>query len=258
MGPTIAIHANPALQHQQQFGEYFLTGFKRHGIKAELTSNVNQEADVHVVLGPHYARDRWAGNHTILLDRGWWGDPAWDVSIGWMNHNTGMIISTGNDDTRPKPELLAMREGATPFRPGSRCIGLLDYGMPPEKLSQQYTVGYALHPQWRADAIRPHPADKTQGDLIDALAGFHRAIGYRTSALVTALIQGLRVYCLDVRNPAHHDNCPSRETWLNNLSHHHYNGDEIASGLVWEFLCNCRSSPVRSMSLSNTAGHATI
>lgn len=228
MRESMAIHTNTALPHQAEFASYLQLGFRRHGVNALITADIDREADIHVVLGPHYAKQRWLGHRTLLLDRGWWGDHTWDVSLSWMTPDGAHTISDGSPADRPKPEMRPWKEAE------ERSLVLLDYGF--------QGTGWAEHA--RNCSVRLHPANCTPPEsLHNALDRHDYAVGYGTTALVAAAIAGLPVVCLDHRNPvmpvASQDLPlvrPSRTQWLNNLSYHQYNGNEIADGTAWAFL----------------------
>lgn len=231
MPESIAIHTNTALKHQAEFASYLQLGFRKHGLNAQITTDIYQQADLHVVLGPHYAKQQWLGHRTLLLDRGWWGDSSWDVSLSWMTPEGGHTITDGNLGDRPQPELQPWKERET------HCLVLADYGM----IVTPQNVGDLT--RYRV-TIRPHPATvKPYEGLHDALSRHDLAVGFGTTALVAAAIHGLPCVCLDARNVAAPVGSsdlrlrrPDRRQWLNNLSYHHYNGNEIADGTAWAFL----------------------
>lgn len=240
MATRAVIHTNPRLAHQVQFGEWLRRGFARHGVVAEVSADVDREADLHVVQGPWYARDRWLGHpRTVLLERGWWGDPARDVSLGWMTADGGLSIRAGCADDRFKPVL-------APWKPPrdfeARALLLLDYGQSPDPAVVQALTAV---PNPALLTVRQHPNSCAPSESLSA--AFQRcdfALGHRTSALVSACIAGLPVVCFDHRNPVWpmaSNNLRSlmrvqREGWLRDLSYHQWHADEIANGQAWAFL----------------------
>lgn len=84
---------------------------------------------------------------------------------------------------------------------------------------------------YEADEIRFHPARGKSADSLEA--AFERndiAIGYQTTALVTAALAGLHPVCLDKRN------IMARDDWLEVLPYADWHLDEIENGDVWEFV----------------------
>jgi hypothetical protein len=211
----VTIHINPKQPHQQEHGQWFLKGFKRLGIKAEVTTSISRESDVHIVSGPHFAKDRWLGHpRTILLDRAYYRDGSKpsgmasmpDISLGWMREDGGRIFELGSGRNPPTPKDRPSYGGT---------IFLADYGGPIE----------------RADTIRYHPADKRPGNtLSEALRGHRTAIGYQTTALVTAALEGLEIVCKDKRNIMFEKN------WLQLLPYADWHYSEIESGEALDFL----------------------
>lgn len=205
----VAIHVNPSLSHQREHGECFYKGFKRHGIKASVTHNRNAEADIHVISGPHYAKQTWLDHpRVILLDRCFYkGDPE-HVSLGWMKSDGTRTYAAGIGRESLRREDRGAREGT---------IFLADYNGPLEQ----------------ADTIRLHPARENNTEsLHDALCRHATAIGYLTTALVTAGLLGLEVICRDERS------IMAQPNWLELLPYADWHLKEIASGEAWEHLRN--------------------
>lgn len=213
----IVIHINTHLSHQIEHGELFYRGFKRHGLDSVITADPEMEGDVHVISGPHYAKHFWLNHpHTILLDRCHYRGNPESVSIGWMDQGGGRIWHKG--EGRPPPEI---RYNAS----GDKTIFLAEYHGVTE----------------RADTIRRHPADETHDrDLIEVLREHRTAIGYNTSSLVTAALEGLDIVCKSKQNIMSQDN------WLELLPYSDWYLSEIESGEVWEHL---QSSPNQLLSL---------
>ena len=220
---SAVIHTNPNLKHQIEFAEYLSHGLRKHNVTPTITSDRNAQGDIHIVLGPHYAKQECLNHRTILLDRGFWGNPAVDVSLAWMTKNGGRVMVEGADH-RPKPEL-------QPWIYGDKVIELVDFGKQP-------TTGHAY---------RLHPTtSKPTETLLTALDYHDIAVGGVGTAMVTAAIYGLPVVCLDNRSvclPISSKSTnpidiirPCREQWLNNLSCMNWSGSEIESGEAFEYL----------------------
>ena len=203
----IAIHTNFTLPHQLKYAQHLSVGFKRHGHKTTITQDIHRAADIHVVLGPHYAKERWLEHpHVILLDRAYYRPDPINVSLGWMNSNGGRDFKIGCGRIPP-------------IRKNKRTTGgtifLADYNGPME----------------RADTVRLHPSnEKPETGLIDALYGHKRAIGYKTTSLVTAGLEGLEVICRDKQNIMYKNN------WIDLLPYADWSYEEIESGEAWEHL----------------------
>lgn len=204
---VITIHINAALNHQVEHALWFKAGLKRHGVDLVITSNIQQESDIHIVSGPHYAASYWASHkRTILLDRCYYmGNPD-NVSLGWIKPNGGRQFIAGSG--RKSPDI-------KPNRARSGRIFLADYNGPVET----------------ADTVRLHPGRSCgQPGLIDELRRHRVAIGYRTTALVTAALEGLEIECKDDRNILAEPN------WLELLPYADWHKTEIESGEAWQHL----------------------
>jgi len=203
----IRIHINPALAHQIQHGMLLLAGFKKHGLDAKVTSDPQEKADIHVVSGPHFAKHFWLDHpNTILLDRCYYRGNPEHVSFGWLNNqgSRDFIVGAG----RPRPGIL---DNAS----GDKTIFLADYQGAIED----------------ADTVRLHPLDgKYDKSLLESLREHKFAIGYNTTALVTAAIEGLNVTCLSKNS------IMSQENWLDLLPYADWHMSEIESGELWDHL----------------------
>lgn len=211
----VTFHINETQPHQVEHAQWFRKGLEAHGIQLKITSCIIEPADIHIVSGPHYAASYWAKhNHVIAIDRCYYRDsdkPSGmasmpDISIGWLRRDGGRQFTIGSGRTAPYIKASGAGQGR---------IFLADYSGP--------TVD--------ADGVRLHPsrAGKQRG-LIDDLRRYHTAIGFRTSALVTAGLEGLEIDCRDKRN------IMSEPNWLELLPYADWNYKEIESGGAWQHL----------------------
>jgi len=128
------------------------------------------------------------------------------VSLGWLRADGGRDFRTGAGRSAPQIE-------DKPETGGS--IFLADYGGPIEP----------------ADTVRRHPAEEApQETLREALRRHRLAIGYQTTALVTAALAGLDFICKDPRNILWEEN------WIELLPYADWHWSEIESGEAWEHL----------------------
>jgi hypothetical protein len=172
--------------------------------------------DIHIVQGPHFAKDRWLNARTILLDRAYYKEekttdlPGMDyVSLGWLMPNGRR--STTEGEGRPPPEIGTNN--------GKGTIFLADYGGPIEP----------------ADTVRRHPAEEKHTESLTEVLSRHKtAIGYTTTALIKAALMGLDVVS---RDPTHILNNPD---WLTLLPYIDWHYTEIQSGEAWEHLWQSR------------------
>jgi len=184
-----------------------IAGFKRHGLTAQITHDPSAQADLHVISGPYFAKSHWVGNpNTILLDRCYYrGNPEF-VSLGWMNGQGGRDFFAG--EGRGPPEI---KNNAT----GTKLIFLADYDGPLED----------------ADTVRFHPAQAAHPKtLLESLREHRKAIGYGTTALVTAALEGLEVTCRSEQN------IMSQPNWRELLPYADWGLTEIESGEAWAHL----------------------
>lgn len=202
----IAIHTNPQMPHQIRYARHLHKGFARHGLSAHVISSKHQDADIHVIIGPHYARYPWVNHPRVLwVDRCYYrGDPD-HVSIGWQNIHGGRDFRIGEGRKRPD-----IKENH-----GQGTIFLADYQG-------------VIEP---ADTVRRHPAQETSREPLKAALDRHdTAIGYSTSALVEAALRGLKVICKDPNNIVY------RDDWHDVLPYADWSWQEIENGEAWQHL----------------------
>ena len=231
----ITVHINPNIENQVVYGTALADGFMQHGERVNLTSDVRAHGDVHCIIGPWYAFREYRNHPGVLyLDRACWDHPAY-TCINWLAGGE-KVWSWGLCGTaRNHPQLKPRKTE------GRRAIVLCDYNEP------SYQYENRLRPHFSHITIRKHPAQMgTCGhqppSLVEQLADHQFAIGKRTSALVTAAIEGLNVFCVDPYSPVYPVACPvpslsvaSRAAWLRDLSWHHWTPDEIAAGQAWDY-----------------------
>ena len=180
-----------------------------------VTADPKKPADIHIISGNHFAKQYWIGHpRTIWLDKrlykegpksnGMHSDPF--VSLGWMNKQGHRDFVIGNDRQPVETK---------PLKTGDRSIFLADYM---GKIEQ-------------ADTIRYHPAQKMEKEpLLEALARHDIAIGYTSTALITAAIEGLQIVCRDKYYILNDPN------WREILPYADWHYSEIESGEAWEHL----------------------
>jgi hypothetical protein len=84
----------------------------------------------------------------------------------------------------------------------------------------------------KADTVRYHPDQRRPTETLEqALARHDIAIGYSSTALVTAALEGLQIICKDKRHILNMDN------WKELLPYADWYYARIESGEAWEHLC---------------------
>jgi hypothetical protein len=221
---VVVIHANPRLQHQQDFALALAQGFKRNGLSSRITANKHLPGDLHVVIGPWYALEENKHHRILYADRCFYGDSRWTISLGWLENgqrdfmNLGMAASKGS-----LPLMRPRKDGRR------RAVVLGDYGCDMQHEVLKARVDY--------DEVmfRPHPAERpSEWTLERTLEWADVAIGYGSTALVDALLWGLEVKTLDTNHVCH--GVTDRTSWLTDLSWAQWTHSECASGEFWRHL----------------------
>lgn len=204
------IHTNPSIHWQVKYSKALISGLESQGITARISHKQTDKADLTIVLGPH-----WCAEHhsdCLYLDRAFWGDPE-AVSIHWVvNHQKVYDWTPREGRTYPEPK---------PMKSGDRTLVLCDY-------RKDYQVN---------GTKRKHPTESRSNEPLNvALSAHDQAYGGRSTALVDAAINGLKVTTLEKNTPVDpisgQDN-PDRERWLKALSWHNWTFEEIKKGDLW-------------------------
>jgi len=218
--PLIVFHYNPNLIHQIEHASWFDDCLKPFDIRYMATPNIHAPGDIHIISGPHYALDYWHKHPNVLMiDRAYlpnhqiasskWKSEEW-LSIGWLNP----------EGDRDYPQTMLRDELEIAERPISdKTVFLADYD----------------GPVCEADTIRWHPVEKTSDEsLHDCLRRHYKAIGFRTTAFISAALEGLEIECL---NSSHILNKPN---WQELLKFTDWNFNDIQSGEAWAHLRQLR------------------
>jgi hypothetical protein len=240
MGKAIAIHTNPSLGHQVDFAHALVAGFKVHGHHPFITNErTARGADLHVVLGPHYALSENRNRNTIMLDRAFWGDDKQHVSLAWLDDaGERMFKRTDTENMRPGAQCPVLAPRKTKFR---KAVILADYG-------RDITADVAEAGRYYEVETRLHPAERGAAEPLQAvLDRSDVAIGYRGTALVQAATSGLACIALDagspvlpiasrsVRDLAYYPS-DMRVKWLAGLSWLNWSKTDIENGKAVDFL----------------------
>lgn len=238
---NVAIHTNPNLKNQTDYGKWLKEGFAVHGIDALVTPNIDLGADVHVIQGPWYAYDEWVGKPNVLwLNRCFYGDHFHDVSLGWLNAD-GTRDFGDIDKPEPNGELprlqakKARRKSSKAW--GGTCVVFGDFGRDPKEdcaFARKHfdRVYYRPHP---AERKTDSPVMSPDWTLAEAFSIADSALGHSSTVLVKARINGLKTFSTDTRHVVLWE--PDDDAkWLRMLSWCQWNSEQIRSGEFWEHL----------------------
>lgn len=246
------IHYNPRLQHQVDHARAFVSsGF-------EATTDPYENADIHIVSGPYYAKPYWLNHPKVLeIDRAWWGDPDC-ISIGWLQPDGTRKFASGTAP-RAKPTMWDWKSNQWGDIGEIRCIVLADYQQNVSDIVEQASKRFA------SVTVRKHPTEeKALLPLVDDMQWADVVIGHSGTALFEAIKYGTPVICTDSSNECM-PVCSEmgedityittidaidkeyltsyeplfrgdREPWLHNMSYKQWSLAEIASGEAWDHL----------------------
>jgi len=227
----VVIHSNPHLANQIESAGWLKQGFEACGEKVEITAERRKGGDIHVVQGPHYALNDWYGKENVIwLDRCFYFDSRYDLSIGWLNSDGSRDFKNQNktQPNGPLPELKPLKKTQ------DRAIVFTDYGQRPDSM-MAWAKG-----RYKVLEHRPHPAERPEQScaaLGSIWSRFEVAIGHSSTVLVEAAIRGLEVVSFDPRHVCQGLKTMYRKPWLTKLSWAQWHFDTgIQSGDFWEHL----------------------
>ena len=121
---SVVVHTNSSLKNQLESAAWVAEGFRRHGVTVNVTPDKYLKADVQVVQGPHYCLEYWRprsmDSRVLWLNRCYYGDGRFDLSLGWLRpdgsrdfRNAGKAEANGT-----LPEL-------KPEKTSNRCLSLI-------------------------------------------------------------------------------------------------------------------------------------
>lgn len=237
----VVIHTNMALGNQRACAAWLKEGFEAHGIDAEITPDKHAESDIHVIQGPHYAYREWVGKPNVIwLNRCFYGDHFYDLSLGWLNadgtRNFGNTDRPGKNGELPALSPRKRLRRSTGLK-GGCCIVFGDYGRDPAEECQ------LARQHFDRVYYRPHPASQTSQSpvlspdwtLAEAFSMADGAVGYSTTALIKARINGLHTLSTDPNHVVLWEP-DDDERWLRKLSWCQWSSDQIRRGEFWEHL----------------------
>jgi hypothetical protein len=222
---AVLIHYNPRLAHQIEFAEALKKGFDRHGDHSHITPRINMIGWMHVVLGPHYAKDYWLYHpRCLLLDRCHVGDPKRVVSLAWL---VGGAADYRKQSHRRFTKHYEIK--IKPWRTGSirRVLVLGDYDYMPKVDLPGCAMMYREHPA-KVKPLEPLPQVLDRVDMV---------IGHSTTALIEAVLHGVPIVCTQLRNVCRAVSGTYTKPYrVNTLSWANWHHDEIQTGVAWEYL----------------------
>ena len=207
------VHCNPSIAWQVSYSKAFKAGLDSVGIFTTISSDKVSTSDITIILGPHWCKDLHPGR-CIYIDRAYWGDPE-AVSVHWIENGEKVYDWTPRSG-RYHPELKQAKTG-------TRTIVLCDYG-------KNY--------EYKEASKRKHPTEERSSETLSECLGRHDiAVGGKSTALVDAAIQGLKVISLEPNSPVSplsDQFNPDRESWVKALSWHNWTFNEIHDGELWD------------------------
>lgn len=244
----VTVHYNPRLKHHFGWTTALVEGIGKFGHTVIPTTDPSPNpGTINVVIGPHYClKNHLNVPNTLFLDRCFFSDPTIHASIGWLRPD-----GSRNFKNEKSPPNRWDKSGMhlKLWKDGTAAVVFGDYTTDPERyrqtileVMQNYDqVFYRPHPQqpgWSP------PCPVIDGPLPDVFKVARVAIGWRSSVLVDAVINGIPVVCLDSRNvvapvASEHINeivFAARQNWAYNLAHSQWHVSEIANGDAWGHL----------------------
>lgn len=268
----VTVHIDPKHAHHKEYGDLFIAGLAKHGIKANIQKAfVPTDCNVAVI----WSRQKRAqavidhqiktGNQVIVLERGYFGDRLNDqTSISLIGADGNAFF---NNENSPSDRFDQHKDLMKPWKPGKKYVMVM--GQHPNDHSVEsiderawvYDQLSALKEAGHKVMYRPHPSDRgsqkvpanvivDHGDLADSLKDAKCVVTFNSTSGVDALLAGVPVIALDERSMVYsvagHDldyipkkgsiDEPNRVQWMNDLAYCQWTKKEIADGKAFAHL----------------------
>ena len=236
-------HTNIAWQ--RRYLDYFITGFKKHGIIAEPTRSEHKvESDVAVLFGPNYWKniERTHDNY-LLVNRKFIGDVNDNVTIGWDGLNGRARFCV--DEVNPR-RLLRHSFAIEPWREydvgGTLLLGQYDLGRCGRYATLEEWYRFVRENTGAAVRFRKWPGVRP---LIQDCKNIKMAVTLNSTVGIETILLGVPTVACDEGSPAwpvcaHHighvRRADNRLQWLEYLANCQYHFREIQNGDFWRQL----------------------
>ena len=262
----VTVHIDPKHAHHKEYGDLFIAGLAKHGIKAHVQrAFVPTECNIAVI----WSRQKRAqavidhqiknGNQVIVLERGYFGDRLNDQT------SVSLIGFDGNDffnnENSPGDRFDQHKDLMKPWKPGKKYVMVM--GQHPndravESIDERawvYDQLVALKDAGHKVMYRPHPSDKGRqrvpanvlvdhGALADSLKDAKCVVTFNSTSGVDALLAGIPVVAMDekskVYSVAGHDldyipkkgaiDEPDRVKCMSDLAYCQWSKEELSNG----------------------------
>jgi len=250
---NIVIHAKTTIPWHKRYADFFVRGFKKHGISATVTQSSRRvdKCDIAVLFGPNNWKEIEKVNKPyIQVNRKFIGNDeraAHDiVAIGWDGMN-GRATFCVDETTEDRLYRFLRLEEIQAWRTAGKQI--LICGQADTGRCAQYTNLKTWYAHIESTAkiptkFRPHPTKGKQNSLEKDLTNVKFAAILNSTVSIDMLLAGVPVVTMDKGDPTYSitghtlDDIkyPDRLPLLKYLAHSQWHFTEIESGKFWEHI----------------------
>lgn len=262
----VTVHMDPIHTHHKEYGDLFVAGLAKHGIKAHVQrAFIPTDCNVAVIWGRHKRAQAVIdhqlkrGHDVIVLERGFFGDRLNDCTSVSLLDGGESVLWFNNQDS-PSDRYDQNKDMMKPWKPGKKYVMVM--GQHPNDVAVDsidirewvYDQLVALKKAGHKVMYRPNPVDKGRqkvpantmvdyGALVDSLKDAKCVVTYNSTSGVDALLAGIPVIAMNeksmVYSVAGHDldylkpkkiKEPEREQWAHNLAYCQWSKEELENG----------------------------
>ena len=242
----VVIHHTPGIRWQRRYLEFFVEGFRKHGIRATPTIAATQVAgsDVAVLFGPNYWKlvERTHGQF-LMVNRKFLGDVDDNVVIGWNGLNGRGTYCVGEvNQNRLRKHIFNLEPWREPTEGYTLLLGQHDVGRCGRYTTLQEWYDYVEANTGDEVLFRAWPGGRPI--TIDC-RGARMAVSLNSTVAIETVLLGIPTVTCDKGNPAwpicaHHlghvHRSDNRLAWLEYLANCQWHYHQIKNGDFWRQL----------------------
>lgn len=242
----VVIHYQQGIKWQRRYLDFFVEGFRKHGIRAIATTTPHAlpDSDVAVLFGPNYWKsiERQHPQY-LMVNRKFLGDVNNNVTISWNGFNgRGQFCVDEINPKRLARHVFQLEPWKEPTNGHTLLLGQFDVGR---------CGKYATLQEWHSH-VKSNTGDKILfrawpggAPLAQDCRGARMAVSLNSTVAIETVLLGLPTVTCDEGNPAwpicaHHlghvHRSDNRLAWLEYLANCQWHYHQIKNGDFWRQL----------------------
>lgn len=242
----IVIHHTQGIGWQRRYLDFFVEGFRKHGIRAMPTSSPTKVpgSDVAVLFGPNYWKAVERGHHQYLMvNRKFLGDVNDNVTISWNGFNgRGQFCVDEVNPKRLQRHVFQLEPWREPDNGYTLLFGQHDIGRCGKYVTLQEWYNYVKINTGDKILFRAWPGGRP---IHLDCRGARMAVSLNSTVAIESVCHGIPTVTCDKGNPAwpicaHHlghvHRSDNRLAWLEYLANCQWDYHQIKNGDFWRQL----------------------